>query len=325
MTDASASPSTVRPRQPRLKILLDGQIITAQMSVEDWIAFLDHPLHRDSSKRLYSEHWRFAKQAKGAVQHHLMHVVAAVLKDVYYKVDGHIRAHLWSTGDIPVPQIVHSTIYRVSSVSELNELYRVFRSQPRMDKYDEVCSAYRVNGLTLTSKRLRHGLVVHALNIALRGAARSRQNKRHSLELDLYRVVGLFREELKLLDSVDPQPETFQTGVVAAALITLSLFPNAIAFYSKLAKRQGNKTSGKRDPVEAVLQYIDSIKDKRMSRVNVQQEDLCARTLRAFLAWEESRKSGEKVWFKTKPRTTDIAPWIAQLKAVKGIEDDPAL
>jgi hypothetical protein len=325
MTDLSTSPSTARSRQPHLKILVDGLIITAQIPVKDWLAFPDHPLHRASSKRLESEHWRFARQAKGAVQHHLQHVVAAVFEGVYYKVDGHVRAHLWGTGELPAPTLLHSTIYRVSSEFELNDLYRVFRTHSRIDKYDEVCTAYQANGLTLTSKRLKHGLVVHALNIALRGAARSNQNKRHSPELDLHKAVGVFREELKVLDTVDPQPEIFLTGVVAAALITLALFPQGIEFYRKLAMRQGNKTSGEMDPIEAALQYVDSIKDKRISRVNRQQEDLCARTLRAFLAWEKSHQCGEEYWFKTRPRAADIAPWIARLKVAKGVEDDPSL
>ena len=82
MTDASPSPSTLEPRQPHLNVLVDGLIITAQMPVGDWIALLDHPLHRESSKRFQSEHWRFARQAKGAVRHHLQHVVAAVFEGV---------------------------------------------------------------------------------------------------------------------------------------------------------------------------------------------------------------------------------------------------
>ena len=325
MTDSSTSPAKVRSKQPQLKILADGLIVTAQIPVEDWIAFPDHPLHRESSKRIEAEHWRFAKHAKGAVQSHLQHVVAANFEGVYYKVDGHVRARLWKTGELPVPTLLHSTIYRVSSKDELNDLYLAFRTHSRMDKYDEVCTAYQANGLTLNSKRLRHGLVVHALNIALRGAARSHQNKRNTPELDLHKAVGVFRDELKMLDTVDPQPEIFLTGVVAAALITLALVPHGIDYYRRLAMRQGNKASGKMDPVEAVLQVVDSMKDKRISRVNVQQEDLCARTLRAFSAWEESRNCGEEYWFKNRPRAADIAPWIARLKVAKGLEDDPAL
>ena len=131
----------------------------------------------------------------------------------------------------------------------------------------------------------------------------------------------MFKEELVLLDSVDPHPDTFYSGVFAAALIGLSLYPQEIGFFQKLALREGNKQKGLMDPVEAILGYVDRLKQERSSWVNAQQEDLCARCLRAFMAWKDGRDSKGQYWFKTKIRALDIQPFVKGMKAKKGIEE----
>lgn len=315
-----------------LRILSDtGKIITAEMSVDEWCDLPDHPRQRNTQRHAHAAHWQLAKRAKGAVLDHLAHVTAACLEGTYYKVDGHTRAYLWETGVLKAPERLHVTIYRVNSRKELDELYTTFDTQSAAESsYDKVYGAYRECGLTLESKRLKHGFIVDALNIALRGATRSHQDKRKLPEIDVYKAVAVFKEELTLLDSINPQPEVFYSGVVAAALIALSLYPQGIDFFQKLALREGNKRNGRMDPVEAVLVYVDKLKQERSSWVNAQQEDLCARTLRAFLAWEDGREkdSGGKTgqyWFKAKMRAIEIQPLITQLKAKKEIEDDPFL
>ncbi len=325
MIKATLETSTTPSGQPRLQIVADGPIITAEMPTEDWFSFYEHPRHRGTRKHARAQHWRFAKEAKGAVQHHLRHVIAARWDGTYYKVDGHVRAYLWETGELAAPETLHVTIYKVTSLSELNHLYSALKTQSRTDKFDEVCAAYNENGLNLTSKRLKDGFIIDALNIALRGAARSNQDKRSLPEIDIYKTIRVFKNELALLDSINPQPEVFFSGIVAAALLALSSHPDSIAFFQKIAAREGNKVDGKMDPVEAVLVYVDSIRQKRASWLNAQQEDLCARTLRAVSGWQEEQTSGQEYWFKTKLRAADIAPWITRMKAAKGIETDPSL
>jgi hypothetical protein len=138
-------------------------------------------------------------------------------------------------------------------------------------------------------------------------------------EIDIYKAVAVFKEELMRLDSVDPQPEVFYSGVVAAALIALSLSSQGLEFFQRLALREGNKQKGRMDPVEAVLVYVDRLKQERSSWVNAQQEDLCARTLRAFLAWKDAQEGKGQYWFKAKIRAVDLQPFITEMKTKKHI------
>ncbi len=327
-----STPSDMASAGTALRVLADtGKIITAEMTVDDWCALPDHPRQRNTRRHAHASHWQLAKRAKGAVLDHLAHVTAACLNGRYYKVDGHTRAWLWETGALPLPDRLHVTVYRVATTAELDELYTTFDTQSAAESnYDKVYGAYRECGLELTSKRLKHGFIVDALNIALRGATRSNQDKRALPEIDIYKAVAVFKEELVRLDSVNPQPEVFYSGVVAAGLIALSLYPEGIEFFQKLARREGNKRNGRMDPVEAVLVYVDKLKQERSSWMNAQQENLCARTLRAFLAWkdgrqEEGRGKTAQYWFKAKMRAIEIQPLIAQMKAKKGIGEEPVL
>ena len=111
--------------------------------------------------------------------------------------------------------------------------------------------------------------------------------------------------------------------MVATALIGLSLRPASIDFFERLARRAGNKRDGRMDPVEAVLAYVERLKQERSSWVNASQEDLCARSMRALQAWEGGETG--QYWFKSKPRALDIRPLVALVKLRKGVADEARL
>jgi hypothetical protein len=126
---------------------------------------------------------------------------------------------------------------------------------------------------------------VDALSIAARGSVRSGTAARQKDEFDVYRAVRDFAPQLKLLDSVDPPTETFYTGIIAAALLALSLDPTAIEFFRRLSRSQGSKRQGLVDPVEGILRLIDHTKKKR-ARLASRQELLCSETLAALDIWK---------------------------------------
>jgi hypothetical protein len=92
-----------------------------------------------------------------------------------------------------------------------------------------------------------------------------------------------------------------------------------------LALREGYKQAGRMDPVESVLALVDKLKQERSSWARLQQEDLAGRTLRAILAWNAGDEKGNQYWFKTKIHAVDLQPLIKEMKANKGIENDPDL
>ena len=330
MTTVARAPG-LSPAGPsnKYQIVCDmGECFIATMSAETWIGLPDHPRQRDTERQARRPHWAYAKRSRGPILEALRHVVAADWQGQLWKVDGHARALLWARGELPVPDEVKVTVHRVTSYQELLELYSVFDTQSAAESLaDKVAGAFRQAGIkdALTSKRIKHGFLVSAFNIALRGKGRAEQDKRHTKEIDVYRAVEVFKDELLLLDSVDPQPEVFQTGVVAAALIALSLDPADLAFFERLSERRGNKLDGKMDPVEAVLSYLNTIKGARSSFINSVQAELCGRTLNALQAWKAGPEQPANYWFNSQVRAIRFEGWIARMKQRKAIDADPHL
>ena len=315
--------------EPAFQVLADtGPIVTAQMAVDDWIALPDHPHHRNPASHASALHLRQAKRAAGAVASLLAHVVAACWEGNYYKVDGHARGYLWQTGELPRPDSLHATIYRVASRAELDALYEAFDTSTAIKTgYDQVLAGFRDCGLQLHSKRLRQGFLNDALNIALRGTTRELQD-RDLPELDVYRAVAAFKPELELLDGIDPQPLPFYSGVVAAALIGLALFPpkRVLDFFGKLNRGEGNRKNGRSDPVDAVLVVVERMNlEKNAARTSLQGE-LCGRALRGLLTWLDGpKKSRHQYWLQYLIHAVNLEPLIAEMKTKKGIQGVPTL
>ncbi|MGI9293910.1 MAG: hypothetical protein ACR2PS_07990 [Pseudomonadales bacterium] len=309
------------------RVLSDsGATYLCEMPIAEWLGVRVHPRQRDIKRQAKRPHWQAARLATGALKEALRQVVAAEFQGELYKVDGHTRAYLWSEGELDAPLTVIITVHRTSNYDDLMSLYSAFDTATAAEtQNDRVFGAFREAGLVLKSKRLRDGFFVDALNIALRGCTRKDQDKRAVPELDLYRAVATFKQELQLLDSVDPQPEIFYGGVVAAALIALSLDAGDVIFFELLSRRQGNVKEGAKDPVQAVLDHVLSLKHQRSAWVNARQVDLCARTLRALTAWKAGPEEPNKYWLHQQVRAVAFDSLIHQVKKRKGIDAETSL
>jgi len=318
--------SSPRASDAQLRVLFDlGSTYQLEMVWQDWSAFTNHPRQRDTAKHAKKPHWAVARAATGAAAEALRHLVGAEFQGELYKVDGHTRAYLWERGELPPPESVFATIHRVTTYDELLALYSAFDTPGAAESQnDRIYGAMSQAGLQLTSKRLRDGFIVDALNIALRGCTRKDQDKRTVPELDLYAAVDAYSDELAALDSVEPQPEIFYGGVVAAALIALAQDQDVLAFFQRLSDRDGNIKDGRPDPVQAVLEQILAMKHQRSAWVNAMQVDLCARTLRALDVWRLG-PDNEAYWLKQKVRAVGFMPQIDRVKALKGISDNERL
>lgn len=193
-------------------------------------------------------------------------------------------------------------------------------------QYQQIAHAMQEYELSLKSKRLRYGYILTALNIALRGRSRANQNKKNTDPINVYRAVQTFSTELKLLDSVDPQPDVFYNGVIAAGLIALTLHPvQALEFFKKLSSKAGSKREGKMDPIESVLAHIQEMKNQRSAWITAQQEELCGRTLRACMTWLEGEELATGYWTKSPARPLNYAPLITKVRKMKKIAGDQDL
>jgi hypothetical protein len=292
MSKKAIGPSPLGARE-NWRVLADlGASYTVQMTPARWSSLADHPRERDAQRQARKTHWQLARTARGAVLESLRWVVGAEWGGQVYKVDGHTRSLLWQNGALPDPGFVFATVYRCTNREELNALYATFDTQSAaVTMYDRVTGAYREQGLELRSKRLRSGTIVDALSIAQRGLARSTEIVGDSEEdWDVYNAVATFAPELRLLDTVDPQPEVFHTGIVSAALLALALDTDSLHFFELLSRGRGSKREGLFDPIEAMLWRVARIKKQRSGWVKSQQEQLCAACLAALELW----RAGEK-------------------------------
>ncbi|MHB1530469.1 MAG: hypothetical protein ACYCXT_13825 [Acidiferrobacteraceae bacterium] len=260
----------------------------ARIPVSTWIDLPDHPRRRDTTRQARKSHWQAVRLARGPARESTRWVVAAELDGKLTKVDGHTRAMLWAKGQLPDPGDVLATVYRCKDLRELNELHAAFDTQAAAETvFDKVTGAFSEQGLVLTSKRLRSGTIADALSIATRGVARGEDAEGGTSEdFDVYGAVEFYADELRLLDTVNPQNETFYTGLLAAALLSLACDPSTIEFFRALSEGRGQARGGLDDPVAGVLGIIAKMKN-RQARFKREQERLCESTLGAVQIWRQ--------------------------------------
>jgi hypothetical protein len=159
-------------------------------------------------------------------------------------------------------------------------------------------------------------MIGDALYIAWRGVARTVDKEGGEDDMDIYNVVGTFAPELSLLDSVNPQNDVFQTGVVAAALLSLAVDPQLIGYFDQVSKREGNKRRGLLDPVEALLHMIGELKGRRGAWGKAQQQELCAAALTGAFAWKAG-ESHPHYWVKEALPPMDIHDIVRRVREHK--------
>ncbi|WP_375208159.1 hypothetical protein [Hyphococcus sp.] len=310
---------------PDIQPASNGAPATLELPASAWMSALDHPSH---SAGPTDQHWAFMKNASGSLRETLRQVVGCKWKGALYKLDGHVRGDLWRKGAVAAPATVRATIYFPESEREFYDLYQAHHAtSSALSRLDEIQAAFRENDLSLNSRRLKHGLLVQAFTLALRGRIKTASDE---APLNLREAVGLFRDELLLLDKAMPSAEIFQTGVVAAALICLTLYPKQEIFFEKLAQEKGNKRDGLLDPVECVLSLVEKIRNQGTASIDAVQEDLCARTVRAFLAHMrgdpevfEGRVNNtmKRYWFKRMIQGVDLDTYVKRVRRKKKIAD----
>lgn len=310
---------------PSLTIIFDdGRSAIGEMPVEEWIQAHDHPLHRPTTPKAT----QFA-QRNGSLEDTLRHVIGAEWQGEIYKVDGHDRAALWQQGTLSAPETVRVTLYRPHSETDFHRLYTAMRAPTAaISRMDTVQAAFREHGLKLDSRRLKQGHLYQALSLALQGRIKEPGN---APSIDVSWAVGIFQDELVALDSVNPRSEIYQTGLVAAALIGLALYPDSLEFFERISNDEGNKVNGFMDPVECVLSIVNTIRLQQTSTIEAVQEDLCARTLRAQMAWIKGDRERfetkvnntmKRYWFKRTIQAADIDDTVKKMRRKKKISEE---
>lgn len=249
-------------------------------------------------------------------------VVLVNVSDTLYKLNGSRRKDAWLNGTLSKPDHLTALVFDMTETDFLTlSTEAKAKRMEALPAHELVKAAYAELGLVFISDRLRNGFINEAIHIALRGRQRSLQDKRSIREredINMKKAIELFKEELKLIDSVNPKADIFTTGVLAGALIMLALNKPITEFLIRLNESRGEEKDGLIDPVESLLKAIHR---HRISQRTMQPRmaiDLCKKTVHAISLWLEGDQSA-KYWRMRDLTGHELTPLIKELKQLKMI------
>lgn len=253
------------------------RVRTVSMSIFEWAAVNDNPRQRDTdarAKKALKNHL-----AKLEVTHTVVHA-AELPNGRLFKLDGHTRGFLWATGRLSDPGQLAVVIYPASDLGEVKRLYDHFDSKDSVEtSTDKIRGGMNEHGLVLKTPFLARGNIATALKLCQQIVGSSNW-ERHDM-------IGDWKRELELLDSISPPGGRFPSGVLAGALVALRKDDRAaLEFFGRYSLDLGTKSGREMDAVEALWSQI---KHRKSSKINDHVGD-CGKTLAAY----ERYKSGGK-------------------------------
>jgi hypothetical protein len=267
-------------------------------------------------------HWLFLQQTTCLSPYSNL-ISLMKVGDELYKFDGKTRKALWQSRRLQLPEILKAQVFVVSAANfaALNEEAQANRLQtlPINEVIQEI---YQELGLEFTSERIKSGFIYEALNIALRGRPRSLQDKRLSHEredIDLKKAIKLFSNELMFIDSLNPKPDIFVTGVLAGALIMLGTHRDLKEYFTLVNNRQGERKPGVEDPVAGLVRTIERHRIDDRAMPSLLSIELCRKTIQSVTLWEEGYES-PLYWRRKLVTGIDHMPYIREMKRAKHID-----
>jgi len=295
----------------------------AELSMQEWLDIKESEFFKFIQNE-EENNWLFLQQASTLSAFSASLALAKVDGELY-KLNGLQRQLAWTSGKLQAPENVMAQIVEITAADFLaltEEIQAKRKVSLPVNEY--VKEIYKELGLSFNSARFKEGLISEAITVAFRGRPRALQDKRfikERVELNLKKAIELFSEELLFIDSLNPKPELFLTGVLAAALIMLGgTSPNTDIreFFVRLNNQQGEIKDGLEDPVAGLLRVLEGY---RMSDRNAQSHmtiDLCKKVIQSITLWQEGADS-PKFWRKKLITGIDHMPYIRKLKHQKQV------
>jgi hypothetical protein len=208
------------------------------------------------------------------------------------KLDGHTRAYAWEqklTEGIPTQLDVD--VYHCLNEAQRLELYSHFDSPHAVeDSADMISGAFREHNINPTSTLFKTGKcsTAYKLAYAYLNGFKSPNN------LDIYEVVGFMKSDIELLDAVAMNTTWFNTGVIAAALISIHKYGNAaLDFWHKYSKNEGLKTNAGRDGVDQLREIINGMRSRKVGMGSgAVYEELCGKAIACFEGYRNGKTFG---------------------------------
>lgn len=253
------------------------------MTPAEWNEIADNPRQRDTELH-----------AKKAIKYlavqkppHLEVKMAWLPDGTKIKLDGHTRAYLWSRGEIPVPDIIEVTIYRLDSRQDAVDAYAWFDNAAAAERGpDVVQGALRSNGLFPQSHMLRVGRI----NTPLQRLYRLVIEDTVDWTFDaVEEAVRYFGKEIMALDALQPTAKLFPPGVVMGVLLTMKRDrDDAVTFWGDYAAERGTKADGSMDAVQALSEAVIAAKAGGRGTKDM-TSDVFKKSISAFFSFQRGQ------------------------------------
>jgi len=293
----------------------------------DWVTIPDnHGKNRGNIIRYTSKiekNWLNLSKHK-QLDDYIKSVDIALIEGDYYKINGLMRKNLWEKGVLKPPEVLIVRVFSLDKLSYAETIDILYPVSIKNRSQNDVLECYTRLGLSFNSDRLKHGYIIETLNIALRGEPRALQDKRTiRAEINIEQAIETFKDELILIDSINPDHKMFSTGVLAASLVMLSIDRKNIDFFIKFNTFQGETKEDRNDPVEALTRIIEVLKNKPATSEGKIQVEICAKTIKAIQLWSHGPEH-EKYWIK-RLSSVVFLPEIRKMKSIKNIHGNREL
>lgn len=293
----------------------------ATMTPEKFGTFLTHPRQRD-----------ILRHAEAAKRKHLSgfnitqaNVAAASFEGKFYKLDGHTRSHLWESGSLQKPDKVTVTIYNCTSYDELLNLYATFDNKYAAENGSDILSGVmREAGIEVRSAMFKNYKFLTALKYAY-AHAHSNSRVRFVGGTDspeaLARYVNFFKDEIRMLDGIDPALRIFKAGVTAGAFLALKRRGDSVLpFFEALNTNRGTKTESECDGIQALHDLIM----QGNYRARIDTALLTSRTISCVESWRAGRTYSLSRLGVAGVKNTDLAEYTKTMVRDRPARDDGA-
>lgn len=250
-----------------------------EMTVDEWAVVPPNPRQRNTQA-----HARKNKKLHTLDPLHASVNAARLPDGRLIKLDGHTRDFLWNTRQVIGPTVIFVTVWNCRNVTA---------SYLRFDSPDAV------ENIT----DLLYGLC-HEFDIKFEsdfllefhfasGLAMAQQFYYGHQSYTRDKVIEVLQDwtpELLLLDGCSPTREWFISPVIAGALLIMrSDGIEAQRFLMGVQQNAGTKGDGKIDAVQALVEFIVHVKDKRQIWGNAARGNIIRTVVATFQAYKEDR------------------------------------
>lgn len=261
----------------------------------------------------------------GELTEYLHRVAVLRVGEALYKFDGVAKKTAWENGSLPIPINLTVDIIEISP-EYFEKLVERAEASLANTLYANIAirQSYERLGIHFNSKRLSQGFIKEPLDIASSGIMRRRHYNKRVLttkepDFDIDEMIRHFENELHRLDKIDPDPELFNSGVIAAALLMFALDKPVELFLYRFNRQQGViQDNGRCDPVEALLRIVKEHNQLPIGHRSKAMVSMCQKALNAMEIWLAGETSS-KYWRSRVISGIDHMHYVFAVQKAKGL------